>query len=172
MCDYSLGACKTRDAAVGNELISGSILSAYRQQSMTRGFHAANAPDVAVCLRPGTELAFDGPVKTDGNTWWPFSANEWPHTTAIFREVGIDRPMQHHDTLEFPDGTSVLVTRLAPGQKCRVLQLGVDPKVAHAEGQARQGDGLLAPDVSFVRAALNEVDNAARELAVSTQTKG
>ncbi|MBV9978619.1 MAG: hypothetical protein JO365_01240, partial [Bradyrhizobium sp.] len=38
-----------------------------------------------------------------------------------------DKPAQHHDALEFANGTIVLVTDLAIGQRATVLQLPVDP---------------------------------------------
>ena len=53
MCDYSLHHVASRPARVGDKLISASFLS-----SGTRGFAAIGEPNVAVCLLPGTELAF------------------------------------------------------------------------------------------------------------------
>ena len=32
-------------------------------------------------------------------------------------------PQRHHDAIEFPDGSRVLVTQLMPGQRVTVLQL-------------------------------------------------
>ena len=52
MCDYSLEHIASRDAKVSDELVTTRF-------SMTGGFSEAGKPDVAVCLRPGTELAFD-----------------------------------------------------------------------------------------------------------------
>jgi hypothetical protein len=34
-------------------------------------------------------------------------------------------PQRHHDAIEFPDGSRVLVTQLIPGQRVTVLQLPV-----------------------------------------------
>jgi hypothetical protein len=34
-------------------------------------------------------------------------------------------PQRHHDAIEFPDGSRVLVTQLMPGQRVTVLQLPV-----------------------------------------------
>jgi hypothetical protein len=47
------------------------------------------------------------------------------HRTAIFRQVNKAVPSTHHDALEFPDGTIVLLTFLEVGQQATVLQLPV-----------------------------------------------
>ncbi len=59
MCDYSLHAVATRPAEVGEALVSTKFRS-----TTTRGFACQDNPEVAVCLRPGTEIAFDGDVPT------------------------------------------------------------------------------------------------------------
>ena len=60
------------------------------------------------------------------------------HATAIFRQVNKNKPMTHHDALEFPDGRIVLLTRLSEGQEATVLQLPAQPKtVAEADAQTR-----------------------------------
>jgi hypothetical protein len=44
----------------------------------------------------------------------------------------------HHDALEFPDGTFVLLTDLDEGQQATVLQLPAQPKTpAETEAQTR-----------------------------------
>jgi len=53
MCDYSLRVVASRPAKVGDKLISTSF-----PQTATRGFVSIDDRDVAVCLLPGTELAF------------------------------------------------------------------------------------------------------------------
>jgi hypothetical protein len=54
MCDYSLHLVQSRPAKVGDNLVSTAFAN-----SLTRGFAAVDAPDVAVCLLPGTEVAFE-----------------------------------------------------------------------------------------------------------------
>ncbi len=54
MCDYSLQHVASRPAKVGDELVSTKF-----HNSITRGFAAGDDPNVAVCLLPGTELAFE-----------------------------------------------------------------------------------------------------------------
>ena len=53
MCDYSLHAVASRPAKVGETLISTTF-----QGTSTRGFASENERGVAVCMLPGTELAF------------------------------------------------------------------------------------------------------------------
>ena len=115
MCDYSLHLIASRPAKVGDRLISTSF--AY---SITRGFASVDDPNTAVCLLPGTELAFDEEVRCE--TGWVFS---WRlgHKLAKFRQVNKGRPNLHHDALELPDGKTVLLTQLCRGQRATVLQL-------------------------------------------------
>jgi hypothetical protein len=54
MCDYSLEHIASRPAAVADRLISTNF-----HNTITRGFSAAGDLDTAICLRPGTEIAFD-----------------------------------------------------------------------------------------------------------------
>ena len=54
MCDYSLHTVTSRPAKVGDKLVSTEF-----RNSVTRGFSAVGDPTVAVCLRPGTEIAFE-----------------------------------------------------------------------------------------------------------------
>jgi hypothetical protein len=58
MCDYSLDLVASRPAKVGDKLVTTKF-----QDSMTRGFAAIGEPNVAVCLLPGTEIAFEKEVK-------------------------------------------------------------------------------------------------------------
>ena len=53
MCDYSLHAVATRPAQVGETLITTTF-----RGTSTRGFASESDLSVAVCLLPGTELAF------------------------------------------------------------------------------------------------------------------
>jgi hypothetical protein len=118
MCDYSLHAVATRPAEVGETLVSTRFRS-----TTTRGFAGPDNPDVAVCLRPGTEIAFDSDVQTDGMV---FRRNIGDRL-ARFRQIDLEKPAQHHDALEFSNGTIVLLTDLVPGQRAKVLQLPANP---------------------------------------------
>ena len=54
MCDYSLHHVASRPAKVEDNLVVTKF-----SNSITRGFAAVGEPNVAVCLLPGTEIAFD-----------------------------------------------------------------------------------------------------------------
>jgi len=60
MCDYSLHHVATRPARIEDKLVTTKF-----SNSITRGFAAAGAPHVAVCLLPGTEIAFDENVECE-----------------------------------------------------------------------------------------------------------
>ena len=80
---------------------------------------------MAVCVLPGTELAFSSAVTvTYPRLFTSWKVEALGHATAIFRQVNKTEPMKHHDALEFPDGRIVLLTRLSEGQVSEtVLQL-------------------------------------------------
>jgi hypothetical protein len=124
MCDYSLHAVATRPAEIGETLVSTKFRS-----TTTRGFAGLDNPEVAVCLRPGTEIAFDGDVQTDGMV---FRRNIGDRL-ARFRQIDLDRPAQHHDALEFSNGAIVLLTDLVSGQRAKVLQLPANPLAEKSE---------------------------------------
>jgi hypothetical protein len=138
MCDYSLHHVASRPAKVGDELVSTKF-----QNSITRGFSAAGEPNVAVCLLPGTELAFEHDVECDPA--FGFLPNrKLKQSVARFRHINEEHPTAHHDALEFADGQVVLVTRLCAGQRATVLQLPAGGRpVAPAEERER---ATIAPD--------------------------
>ena len=121
MCDYSLHNVASRPARVGDKLVSTSFLN-----SSTRGFAAAGERNVAVCLLPGTELAFEENVKCESA--YGFNYKRLAHKVARVRQVNQDQPNVHHDALELPDGQIVLVTKLAGGQQATVLQMPARPQ--------------------------------------------
>jgi hypothetical protein len=123
MCDYSLHAAASRPAQVGEMLITTSFSGG------TRGFAAEGERNVAVCLLPGTELAFDQDVTHDQSWFWPKATN---FRVARFRKIDQHNAHRHHDTLELPDGNVVLVTHLKSGQRATVLQLPVTHQPEHA----------------------------------------
>jgi hypothetical protein len=133
MCDYSLIDVRSRPAKVGDKLITHDF------RTGTRGFAAAENAGVAVCVLPGTELAFSSPVTlTDYRFIVGWKVEILGHATAIFRQVNKNEPLKHHDALEFPDGRIVLLTRLSEGQNATVLQLPAQPtSAAEANAQKR-----------------------------------
>jgi hypothetical protein len=98
----------------------------------TRGFAALEDANTAVCVLPGTELAFATAIKCSRLGLFGWKVKVLKHTTAIFRQLNKDNPRTHHDALEFPDGQIVLVTHLREGQRATVLQLPAQPKNADA----------------------------------------
>jgi hypothetical protein len=117
MCDYSLHLVTSRPAKVGDKLVSTKFTN-----SITRGFAAIGEPNVAVCLLPGTELAFENNVECEP-ALGILPNKKIGQKVARFREINAERPCAHHDALEFPDGQVILVTRLCAGQHATVLQL-------------------------------------------------
>jgi hypothetical protein len=132
MCDYSLHSVKSRPAKVGDKLTTHDFGTG------TRGFAASEDATVAVCVLPGTELAFVHEVKRLPARLWPWHDGAIEHKTAIFRQINKDKVAIHHDALEFPDGQIVLLTLLSEGQQATVLQLPAEPKtMVEAEAQRR-----------------------------------
>jgi len=131
MCDYSLQFVASRPATVGDKLVSTKFANA-----ITGGFAAVGEPDVAVCLLPGTEVAFDKEVEYE-HGFFPnlMPARKVGQKVARFRLVNRDQPHVHHDALEFPDGHTVLVTRLCEGQHAIVLQLPAAPRAEEAKDE-------------------------------------
>jgi hypothetical protein len=121
MCDYSLQHTLSRPARIGDRLTTHHFASG------TSGFAAPENSVMAVCVLPGTELAFSERVtfRPPGLPgWWRRTI---AHTTAVFRQVNKDVSHKHHDALEFPDGRIILLTHLCQGHKATVLQLPAQP---------------------------------------------
>jgi hypothetical protein len=129
MCDYSLHHIANRPAKIGDKLVATIF-----NNSITRGFAAVGQPNVAVCLLPGTEIAFDENVECEPSFRFGILSNKKiGQRLARFRQVNMDNSVTHHDALEFPDGQLVLVTRLCDGQRATVLQLPASARAATAE---------------------------------------
>jgi hypothetical protein len=129
MCDYSLHLVASRPAKVGDKLVSTRF-----PNTITRGFAAVEDRNVAVCLLPGTEIAFEEEVACE-TRFVLRSRRQIGHRVAQFRQVNKDQSDVHHDALEFPDGQIVLLTALCEGQHATVLQLPAGPRVAMDEPQ-------------------------------------
>jgi hypothetical protein len=88
MCDYSLDFVASRPAKVGDKLVTTKF-----KNSVTRGFAAVEEPTVAVCVLPGTEIAFGQEV-------------EYCHSLLPKQKVASS---VHHDALEFSNGKIILL---------------------------------------------------------------
>ena len=132
MCDYSLHNVASRPARVGDKLTTRDFGTG------THGFAASEDARVAVCVLPGTELAFAKSVECGSGGLLGWGWKKLDHRTAIFRQINKERMAAHHDALEFPDGQFVLLTNLSEGQEAVVLQLPAQPATAsEAESQKR-----------------------------------
>jgi hypothetical protein len=127
MCDYSLHAVATRPAQVGETIVTTTF-----RGTSTRGFASERDPSVAVCLLPGTELAFADNVRYDNRWIWTRTVNS---RVGKFGKVDPHIPDRHHDAIEFPDGNYVLVTQLVEGQRATVLQLPVTQPIGDQKQQ-------------------------------------
>jgi hypothetical protein len=115
MCDYSLELVASRPAKVGDKLISAGF-----HHTVSRGFASVDDPKVAVCLLPGTELAFEDEVRCEIGFVFSRSVGQ---KAATFRQINRRESNRHRDALEFPDGKIVLLTHLCENQIATVLQL-------------------------------------------------
>jgi hypothetical protein len=131
MCDFSLQSVRSRPAKVGDKLVTRDFGTG------KRGFAAAHDPGLAVCVMPGTELAFAGEVACLPYVLLGWKRKTINHRTAIFRQVNKDKLAAHHDALEFPDGRTELLTLLCEGQEATVLQLPAQSTTA-AEADAQK----------------------------------
>src|SRR5712664_3667581 len=79
MCDFSLHNVKSRPAKVGDKLTTHNF------NTGTCGFAAPEDANTAVCVLPGTELAFAKEVGCRPRSLLGWKARTDNHTTAIFR---------------------------------------------------------------------------------------
>ncbi|MBV8744632.1 MAG: hypothetical protein JO134_06270 [Xanthobacteraceae bacterium] len=117
MCDYSMQHVASRPAKIGDVLMTTRFA-----EGLTGGFSAVGEPDVAVCVLPGTELAFEREIERYAALPL-FRPRKLGAQVARFRRVHENIPSVHHDALELPGGKAVLLTNLRPGQRAKVLQL-------------------------------------------------
>jgi hypothetical protein len=127
MCDFSLQSTQSRPAKIGDKLTTHNFGTG------TRGFAAPEDPTTAVCLLPGTELAFSHEVALATAAGFAPAKETIGQTLATFRQINKEQPRAHHDALEFPDGRIALLTMLWEGQEATVLQLPAQPTTAVEE---------------------------------------
>jgi len=137
MCDYSLHLVASRPAKVGDKLVTTRF-----NNSITRGFAAVGEPTVAVCLLPGTEVAFEKEIECE-RVFRVLPKQTLAGKVARFRQINMDQPNAHHDGLELPSGQIVLLTRLCEGQHATVLQLPAVPRMVRKVEEQRQVAGVV-----------------------------
>jgi hypothetical protein len=123
VCDYSLHSVRTRQAKVGEKLVTHDFGTG------TRGFAAPEDYTVAVCLLPGTELAFEQPVTYQSGLIFRTNSG---HTVAIFRQINKGALHVNRDALEF------LLTRLSERQNATVLTLPTQQPQTAAKAKDQQ----------------------------------
>ena len=97
-------------------------------------------PNVAVCVLPGTEIAFEQEVECRHAL---LPNQKVAERLARFRKVNMEQASVHHDALEFPNGKIVLVARLCEGQHATVLQLPASPRATN-EAEQQKRDSLVS----------------------------
>jgi len=152
MCDYSLHHVASRPAKVSDKLVTMELA-----RSSARGFAAVGElgaklvihdrpPNVAVCLLPGTELAFNEEVRYD-RAFPLLGKSRIKHKLARFREIEMNDPHVHFDALEFPNGQVLKLAQLVAGQSATVLQLPVaTQRHPHVETRLRSAASRLRLD--------------------------
>ena len=134
MCDYSLQLVASRPAKIGDKLVTTKF-----NNSLTGGFAGVQEPTIAVCLLPGTEVAFEREVECE-NVFKVFRSRKLiRQKVARFRQINLEEPNVHHDALEFPDGQVVKLTRLREGQHATVLLLPASPRATNEAEQQKRG---------------------------------
>ena len=131
MCDYFVAS---RPAKVGDELVTTKF-----KNSFTGGFAAVEEPTVAVCVLPGTEIAFEQEVEYRHSLLPNQKVSE---RLARFRQINMEQTFVHHDALEFPNGKIILLARLCEGQHATVLQLPASPRATN-EGERQKLGSLV-----------------------------
>jgi hypothetical protein len=120
MCNYSNHYAKVRDSVVGDKLVTSG-----------RGLVDASARDTAVCLKPGTEIAFD--KVPDLGSRYHYSYHDFTPLEGFSERAATSRTSHHAgedemDYFEFADGTKVLMFNLPAGQSATVLQHPAESK--------------------------------------------
>lgn len=154
MCDFSIAHGKSRPAKKGERLQTDQL------SFHTHGFRAVDdtAPDgekTAVCILPGTELAFEESVKVRGPAIRKITrlnaegieerveigrVPEANDRVATFVQIDKNIAHTHHDALEFPNGNIVMLTNLLPGQRATILSLPAQPKTAAEVEEQRRAE--------------------------------
>ena len=99
-------------------------------------------PQVAVCLLPGTELAFDENVKCRPLFDISFlPSKKIGQRLARFRQIDAESTVTHHDALEFPDGQVVPLTRLCEGSAQRYCSCRL-PHTPCSRERSRGSEGV------------------------------
>lgn len=135
MCDFSLKAVKSQPANEQDKLVTHNFGFG------TVGFKLASDENIgaatAVCVMPGTEIAFDAAPELRWSYEWQGVEIIRPASeTATFRQINTENLGTHHDALEFSNGV-VLLNSLKEGTPATVVRLPAPPKTEE-EAKAQQ----------------------------------
>lgn len=122
MCDYSLHAVKSRAAKKGDEL----IVKTWPSSMGSKGFADVNDQETAVCLLPGTEIAFENDAAKP--SFFQRLLGKKFGKVGVFRQINKEIMATHHDAIEYLDGSVVTIQAHATGNRAKVLQLPAAPK--------------------------------------------
>lgn len=132
MCDFSLEHTASRAAKRGDRLMT------HRFPSSTTGLVEPGHVETAVCLRPGTELAFDEPIQIVARGFIGGTGETLASKTAIFTQIEIARsrpdgtPLEHRDAIALPNGEVFKLQELSLGQHLHVLQVPAEVTIGEA----------------------------------------
>jgi hypothetical protein len=146
MCDYSLHHVVSRPARVGDKLVSTGF-----SRSGTRGFAAIGEPNVAVCLLPGTEVAFEAEAQYEHSFDRLMPGLRFGfvgESLARFRQVNMERPLAHHDAEAMARDRAAVrqsVEQLAAGQEQMARDIA---RVQPAEQDIRHKISVALPATS------------------------
>jgi hypothetical protein len=138
MCDFSLEANKSRAAVVGDRLITREL-----GPNKCIGLVEPAHPDVAVCVEPGSRLAFSLLPKTFQEQNYLRELGNY----ATFSKQGSDDPLRYHDSVRFDEDNPdafILLQFIPPLVSVEVLSIGaapgpeiyVEPGLTHASLRA------------------------------------
>lgn len=151
MCDYSLEFMKTDgktvEAKIGDVLVTTAFSG-----TPTRGFSPVfHVGIVACCLLPGTELVFEEPIRVHASEADLRNIRTYNETMGIFRKINPNEKYRHHDGIELPSGHMLTLSRLAQGQRARVLQVPAPQLKVPAEEERKISFCVDIPDNMFER---------------------
>src|SRR5262249_14273896 len=109
MCDYSLHHVASRPAKGRDKLVITELARSSARGFAAVGEHGAklvihdDPPKVAVCLLPGTELAFDDDEVRYDRAFSLFGKARVNHKVARFRQIDINDPHTPYHTFKLPN---------------------------------------------------------------------
>lgn len=151
MCDYSLMHVASRPVRQAEKLVTQQFPG-----TTSRGLASPADANTAVCVLPGTEMAFTNPVRLRSDRLLGSLLNIVKEAAgyapgqyervAKFVQINKHDDHTHHDALQFVDGNVVLLHHLQVGQEVTIVQLPADPSTldGHARHEAEEAQRRAA----------------------------